>query len=253
MKIVAIIQARMSSTRLPGKVLSEIAGTPMLARIIARVSATPDIDEIVLATTLAPEDNVLAEWMFSNYRNEKCFRGNADDVLDRYYQCAKLHHADLIVRITADDPLKDASIIQKAINFFYADPSLDYCSNTIKPTYPEGLDIEVFKFSALEVAWKAARLQSEREHVTPFIWKNTSIFNLKNFEYERNLSTWRWTVDKPVDLIFMNKIHDRFVGDPLVKFEKIIDYLDKNPSLLEINDGTIRNEGYLKSINEERL
>jgi spore coat polysaccharide biosynthesis protein SpsF len=253
MKIVAIIQARMSSTRLPGKVLSDIAGLPMLARIITRISITPDIGEIVVAITEAPEDDVLADWIYANYEKQKCFRGNENDVLDRYYQCAKLYNADLVIRITADDPLKDAGIIQKAIEFFYADSSLDYCSNTIKPTYPEGLDIEVFKFSALELAWKSAKLPSEREHVTPYIWKNTTIFNVKNFEYERDLSAWRWTIDKPIDLIFMNIIHENFIKNPLVEFEKIINYLDKNPTLLEINSGTIRNEGYFKSTNEEKF
>ena len=253
MKIVAIIQARMSSTRLPGKVLSDIAGLPMLARIISRISTTPDIHEIVIATTKAPEDDILVDWICTNYEKQKYFRGNEHDVLDRFYQCAKFNGADIVVRITADDPLKDAGIIQKAINFFYADPSLDYCSNTIKPSYPEGLDIEVFRYTALELAWKSAILPSEREHVTPYIWKNTSIFNVKNFEYERDLSEWRLTIDKPIDLIIMNKILMNFVNDPLVKFEQIIEYLDKNPTLLEINSGTIRNEGYFKSMNDEKI
>jgi spore coat polysaccharide biosynthesis protein SpsF len=251
MKIVAIIQARMKSTRLPGKVLEDIAGLPMIKRIITRVSTTPDIAKVIIATTTEPEDDILADWVASNYGKNACFRGSEHDVLDRYYRCANLFNADFIVRITADDPLKDSSIIQRAINYLYADPSLDYISNTIVPTYPEGLDVEVFKFAALERAWQEARLPSEREHVTPYIWKNKSLFNVKNFEYVRDLSSWRWTVDKPDDLYFINKLHELTIGDSLVHFEEIINYLDANPDLLKINSMTIRNEGYLKSINEE--
>jgi spore coat polysaccharide biosynthesis protein SpsF len=241
----------MGSTRLPDKVLADISGLPMLARIIERVSVTPDINEIVLATTTSPKDDRLIDWMNANFVHVTCFRGDESDVLDRFYKCAKLHRADLIVRITADDPLKDATIIQKAINYFFLDPTLDYCSNTIRPTYPEGLDVEVFKSSALEKAWLKAQLPSEREHVTPYIWKNVSLFKVQNFEYERDLSAWRWTVDRPVDLLFMDVIHKNFVGDLLVNFEKVIQYLDANPELIKINDEIIRNEGYLKAINGE--
>lgn len=251
MKVVAILQARMGSTRLPGKVLANLGGSPMLARVISRVLEAPDIDELVLATTTSLDDDELVNWMSASFGGGSYFRGNEEDVLDRFYQCAKLHHADLVVRITADDPLKDATIIQKAINYFYLDPLLDYCSNTINPTYPEGLDIEVFKYSALETAWLQARLPSEREHVTPYIWKNFSIFKVKNFKYTRDLSAWRWTVDKPADLILMNKIYENFHDNPLVNFEEVIQFLDANPDLIRINDGTMRNEGYLKSINGE--
>ncbi len=252
MNIVAIVQARMGSSRLPGKVLTEIAGVPMLARIIQRISATPDIDKIVVATTIAEEDDTLADWI-TEQGVAFCFRGSENDVLDRFYQCAKLHNADLIVRVTADDPLKDPTIIQKAIDFFLFDPSLDYCSNTIKPTYPEGLDIEVFKYAAIERAWRDALLPSEREHVTPYIWKNINLFNILNFEYKRNLSSWRWTVDKPDDLKFINKILHHFKDDPLVNFEDVIQYLETNPDIIKINEGTVRNEGYIKSIREEIL
>ena len=253
MKIVAIIQARMGSTRLPGKVLADISGTPMLKRIIERISVTPYIDQIVLATTTEEKDNLLEEWIINNFSQVKCFRGDPLDVLDRFYQCAKLYSAELIIRVTADDPLKDAAIIRKAIEFFFLSPTLDYCSNTIKPTYPEGLDIEVFKYSALERAWLESKLPSEREHVTPYIWKNSHLFNIKNFEYTRDISNWRWTVDKPVDLIFMNRIYQQFNEDPLVSFENIIKYLDANPEVSSINNGTIRNEGYLTSLIGEKL
>jgi spore coat polysaccharide biosynthesis protein SpsF len=247
MKILAIIQARMGSIRLPGKVLKNIHGVPMIERIIQRLLVLSDIDKIVVATTLLEEDNILVDWV-NNQSLAKCFRGNEIDVLDRFYKCAKSEGADIIVRVTADDPLKDPRIIQKAINFLYDNKSLDYCSNTINPTYPEGLDVEVFKFSALEKAWIESNLPSEREHVTPYIWKNPNIFKLYNFEYKKNLSDWRWTVDKEVDIEFMNRIYEYFSNEPLVHFESVIEYIEKNPFLLKINNKIIRNEGYLSSL-----
>jgi len=249
---VAIIQARMASTRFPGKVLADIAGQPMLHWLIKRLSATESIDKIIVATTKTPADDELAEWVVKA-TGLTCFRGSEYDVLDRFYQCAKMYEADLIIRVTADDPLKDASIIQKAIEIFLKSPSADYCSNTILPTYPEGLDIEVFRYLALEKAWKESTLPSDREHVTPYIWKNTSLFNVYNFEYERNLSDWRWTVDKPNDYKFINAIFKHFKNQPLVNFEEIIRYIEHNPELMNINMGTIRNEGYFKSIKNEIL
>jgi len=251
-KTVAIIQARMASSRLPGKVLANIAGMPMLARLIQRVSATPVINQLIVATTDTPEDNILADWV-ARVAGVACFRGSEQDVLDRFYHCAKQYEADLIVRVTADDPLKDPAIIKKAVDFCRASPILDYCSNTIKPTYPEGLDIEVFRYAALDRAWRESTLLSEREHVTPYIWKNSGLFTIKNFEYQSDLSSWRWTVDKPNDLEFMNRIFEHFKNNPLVNFEDVIKHLKINPELAGINAGTIRNEGYLKSIKGETL
>lgn len=252
MRIIAIIQARMASTRLPGKILADIAGRPLLARVVQRVSAVPEIDQIIIATTNTATDDELVCWI-ERFIGLACFRGSEIDVLDRFYQCAKIYQGDLIVRITADDPLKDPGIVQKAIRFFYSIQNLDYCSNTISPTYPEGLDIEVFRFSALEKAWIESTLLSEREHVTPYIWKNKSLFNVYNFEYHKDLSDWRWTVDKPSDLDFMNKVFMHFSSNPVVDFEDVIKYLENNLEIMKINTGTIRNEGYLKSISKENL
>lgn len=252
MKIVAIIQARMGSKRLPGKVLADIAGLPMIARVLQRVSCVRDLTQIIIATSTSAADDILVEWLEKHYSGYKIFRGSENDVLDRYYQCAKFYKVDLIVRITADDPLKDAGIIQRAIDCFYKDDALDYCSNTLLPTYPEGLDVEVFKFKALEKAWCEAKLASEREHVTPFIWKNTKLFKVKNFRYKINLSHWRWTVDKPEDLEFMTQVYQYFSENPNIHFEKIIEYIGRNPRVSLINSGTVRNEGYLKSLIEDK-
>ena len=172
-------------------------------------------------------------------------------MLERYYLCAVLYKADVIVRVTADDPLKDPEIIDHAINEFLNDPDLDYCSNTIEPTYPEGLDVEVFSFSALEKSYQNAKLASEREHLTPYITNNKNLFKLKNFVYKEDLSKWRWTVDKPEDFVFVTKIFEYFIDNPNVNYQKIIDYIKLNPYLTDINKGTERMEGYKLSVNNE--
>ena len=156
MKAIAIIQARMSSTRLPGKVLADIQGKPLLERVLERVRAVSAIDRIIVATTTCAEDEILIDWL--NERNELSFRGDEHDVLDRYYQCARLYEPEFIVRVTADDPLKDPEIIAHAMALCADSPSIDYVSNTLAPTYPEGLDIEVLRFRALERAHREACL-----------------------------------------------------------------------------------------------
>jgi spore coat polysaccharide biosynthesis protein SpsF (cytidylyltransferase family) len=222
----------------------------MLKWIVDRIYSVQEVDDVVVATTTNLEDDVLIEWLLNN--GIKYFRGSEEDVLSRFYFCAKEHAADIIIRITADDPLKDPSLISRAITFLVNDNSIDYCSNTINPTYPEGLDVEVFRWGALEKAYCSSRLPSEREHVTPFIWKNSNLFKLKNFEFERNLSHWRWTVDKPSDLEFIRAIYTEFRNTPLISYIDIIYFLEENPTILAINSSeTVRNEGYLKSIEKE--
>lgn len=251
MKIVGVIQARMGSTRLPGKVLLDIHGKPMLQWLLDRLNSVSSLDEIVVATTLSPEDDRLVDWLSRN--NILYFRGSEDDVLERFYYCARNHQADLVVRITADDPLKDPGIISQAISTMVNHPDTDYCSNSINPTYPEGLDIEVFRFSALERCFQEACLLSEREHVTPYIWKNPGLFKIASLECERNLSHWRWTVDKADDLVFVKAIYKEFINQPLVSFAEITSFLDRNPKIAEINiTSAVRNEGYLKSLSLEK-
>lgn len=249
-KVIAIIQARLGATRLPGKVLKSLEGKPMLQQIIERISMSKYIDKIIVATTVSPNDDALADFVKNQLKLEFT-RGSDDDVLDRFYQASVEFPSDYIVRITADDPLKDAEIIDECIKELLKNPDLDYCSNTIKPTYPEGLDIEVFKSSALKKAYLEASKQSEREHVTPYIWKNQGKFNIKNIEFEKDLSAWRWTVDKPQDFEFMQVIFEHFKGNNTFSYKDAIKYIENNLDLLEINSGTIRNEGYIKSIKED--
>lgn len=246
MKVLAIVQARMSSTRLPQKVLADINGKPMLQHLLDRIGVVSEIDHLVVATSESRGDDQLASWLKS--KGVSCFRGSEDDVLSRFYLCAQKFSPEFIVRITADDPLKDPGVISKAIRIIQEDSEMDYCSNTLKPTYPEGIDIEVFRLNALKTAYDFAVTASDREHVTPYIWRHPEKFRLYNFENNRDLSSWRWTVDKPADLEFICKIYDHFQGEPLVPFLKIVEFIDSNPELLEINKGTVRNEGYLKSL-----
>lgn len=251
MKVVAIIQARLGSTRLPSKVLVDLCGKPLLARVIERTKAARGIDQTVVATTTSPTDDALAAWVTQSGQCE-VFRGSEEDVLDRYHQCARLHGADLVVRVTADDPLKDPELIERGLALLAADPALDYCSNTLKPSYPEGLDIELFRFAALDRAHREAKLASEREHVTPYIWKHPDRFKVLNFAQDQDLSAWRWTVDKPEDLEFMREVFGHFAGEPLVSYRAIIPWLAEHPEIRSINANTVRNEGYLKSIARDR-
>ena len=251
MKVVAIVQARMGSTRLPRKVLADIHGRPMLKWLLDRIKSIKEIDEVIVATTVNIADNELERWLHAEHI--ACFRGSENDVLERFYRCAEERHARIVVRVTADDPLKDPSIIRKAIAVVRDDPTIDYCSNSLNPKYPEGLDIEVFRHRALMRAYKEAELPSEREHVTPYIWKNPEKFKLSSLEFDRDLSHWRWTVDKPDDLNFMRAIYGEFKNRPLVPFTDVISFIDKNPHLIEMNtSSTLRNEGYLKSLSMEK-
>lgn len=253
MKIIGIVQARLGSSRLPGKVLLDIEGRPLIRHVVERCAASKHIEEIVVATTEEAVDDRLARYLGAEL-NVPVFRGSTDDVLSRFIGAARQSGADIIVRITADDPLKDAAVIDEGIEALLADPALDYCSNTLNPTFPEGLDIEVFRFSALERADREARLASEREHVTPYIWKNPDLFQVRNFEYPENISDWRLTVDKPDDLELMRAIFAALgKTNNLFSYRDVIDLLKQKPELREINAGTQRNEGYLKSVHEENL
>jgi len=249
-KIVAIIQARMGSTRLPGKALKEISGKPLLWHVINRVKKAKLIDQIVLATTDKKEDlkliEIASETGIGNYA------GSEEDVLDRYFQAATKYKADIIVRITSDCPLIDPIIIDKVINHFLSD-NFDYVSNTIKCTYPDGLDVEVFSYNSLKKAWNDAKLPSEREHVTPYIIKHKEIFKIGNFENDEDLSHLRWTVDEERDLEFVREIYKRLYKEGEVFYmENVLELLKKNPELIEINSKIIRNEGYLKSLEKDK-
>ncbi len=213
MNVVAIIQARMGSTRVPGKVLEDICGQPMLARTARRVQRARGVDTVVVATTVRAEDDVVEE--LCQAEGWACYRGNETDLLDRYYQAAQQQSADVIVRITSDCPLIDPSVVDLVLQEFLGhEPLLDYASN-INPTrtFPRGLDVEVVRFEALEVAWREDSNPSWREHVTPYIHLNPDRFSIRCIKHETDCSEWRWTVDTPQDLKLVRLIYGFFGND----------------------------------------
>jgi len=245
--ILAIIQARMGSSRFPGKTLAEISGKPMLWHVVRLVRAARAVDEVVVATTCVASDDPIAR--FCQREGIACFRGSEDDVLDRFYQAAKEKHADAIVRITADCPLIDSEVIDRVVTRFQEARS-DYASNTLRCTYPDGLDTEVFSFAALERAWSEAVKPSEREHVTPYLLSGK--FRTVNVESEAPvpLGTHRWTVDYPSDLEFVRKIYAELSENGGFGYRDVLDLLHRRPDLSVI-PAIISNEGYYSSLYRE--
>ncbi|TFH46832.1 MAG: acylneuraminate cytidylyltransferase [ANME-2 cluster archaeon] len=250
-KVVAIIQARMGSTRLPGKVMTEIAGKPMLYHVINRVMHAKELDDVVIATTNLKEDSQILD--IAPEMGVRSYAGSENDVLDRYYQAAIISEADVIVRITADCPLADPIVIDKVVRYFLIN-DFDYVGTSIIPTYPDGIDVEVFSFTSLKKAWSEAKLSSEREHVTPYIWKNPNIFRIGNLKNYTNISYMRWSVDEQCDIKFVREIYYKLYNEgEMFYMEDILNLLKKHPELMDINNGIIRNEGYLKSLKEDKI
>lgn len=249
LKVVAIIQARMGSTRLPGKVLSLIEGEPLLQILISRIRQVESIDYIVVATTTDSNDDDICNWCIQN--GIDFFRGESNDVLSRFFFCASAFQADVIVRITADDPLKDPCVINRAISLFKSDVDLDYVSNTLTPTYPEGLDVEVFGMSALTRAFHQAELLSDREHVTPYIWRQPESFVCLNFQHDVDYSFIRLTIDYDVDLDFIRQLVSLTPGGLYGSMQDYVATVDEYPALRLLNGGITRNQGYIDSIKSE--
>jgi glutamate-1-semialdehyde aminotransferase/spore coat polysaccharide biosynthesis protein SpsF (cytidylyltransferase family) len=247
--IVALVQARMGSTRLPGKVLADIAGEPMLGRIVSRVERSRMVQKTIIATSAAKSDDPVAE--VCEKKGIAVFRGSEKDVLDRFYHAAKSHQSDVVVRITGDCPLIDPEVIDRVITAYLADPC-DYASNTLVCTYPDGLDTEVFSFAALETAWRDARRAADREHVTPFL-RTCQRFRLRNVESELGRSTrhMRWTVDEACDLEFVRAIYAHFGSKRIFGWREVLGLLDSQPVLGRLNAGQVRNEGYYHSLAQE--
>lgn len=249
MKVVAIIQARMGSSRLPGKMLMTLGNKPAFLHVVDHVRDCKTVNEIVLATTDTLLDNGLARLV--EEKGILVFRGSENDVLDRYYQAAKQSNGDVIVRITGDCPLIDSSVIDSVVEvFLQSGGKYDYVSNIHPPTFPDGLDVEVFSFGALEKAWEEAELSSEREHVTPYIWKHPEIFSAFNVSNDIDLSTERWTLDTQEDLDFLHLVIQE-KGERKLSWTEIKHIIDEHPEWRDINAHYHRNEGYEKSIAEE--
>lgn len=232
MKTVAIIQARMGSTRLPGKVLMDIAGRTMLARVVRRTQRTRLIDEVVIATTELPADDAIVTECAR--LGSPVFRGDERDVVDRYYRTAVAHRAELVVRITADCPLIDASEAERVIVAFN-NSRPDYASNAILPTLPRGLDTEVFTMGALESAWSEANAPYQRAHVTPFIYEHPERFRLLSVPFPPNFGQHRWTVDTSQDLEFVRAVYARLGEREEFGWLDVIELLKREPALSSIN------------------
>lgn len=248
-KVTIMLQARMDSRRLPGKVMIHISGKPMIWHIINRLKNVKLADEIILLTTKKSSDDILIKIAEKN--NILHYRGAINDVLTRYYNCAQKFSSNIIIRITGDCPLIDPLLVDQLIKFYQLH-SYDYVSNTLKPTYPDGLDVEIFSFNTLQQLEKLTTKKSDREHVTSFIMKNKSHFKIFNFENTEDLSTLRWTVDQKNDLKLIRKIYNLMKPNTLFSSKTILKLIKKYPDLLKINNDIIRNEGYVKSLKKDR-
>ncbi len=261
--VVAIIQARLASTRLPGKVLADIEGMPMLEWVVERTRRAHTLRDTIVATTQEPEDEAIAE--FCTRKGIACYRGHQHDVLDRYYRAAKHFQAQVVVRITADCPLIDPQVIDLTVGAFlgcvpfqdgwmrlgiestqvpgrdFPDQPFpyDFVTNRLPPpwgrTFPIGLDVEVCSFAALETAWREAKEAHQREHVMPFFYDNPQRFRMLLLNHERNLGTLRWTVDTPQDLELVRQICASFPGRTDFSWLEVVALFERFPHLAQIN------------------
>ena len=252
-KVVAIIQGRMSSSRLPGKILADISGQPMLSRVMIRASRAKTLDQIIFATTTDASDDPVAE--YCDFSGISVTRGSQFDVLDRYYQTASQAKADVIIRITADCPVIDPDLIDDVVRAVISNQSsVDFVCNRLPPpyqrTYPIGLDIEACTFEALKKTWKEAKEPQHREHVMPYIYEGVQLsvisrqlsegtsasgFRVALLHHTTDFGDYRWTVDTPEDLEFIRQVYARFNGRDDFSWKEVLDLVHDNPELVKIN------------------
>ena len=239
MKITAIVQARMGSTRLPNKVMKTIGGVPMIELLLTRLAKAKEIDQIIVATSINDRNLPLVEHI--RMLGYSCEQGSENDVLDRYVQAAKKHNADVVVRITGDCPLVDPELVDEVIRSFKA-ANVDYFSNTNPPTYPDGLDIEVCTYTALEQAHQETTEPFDREHVTPYLRKPGK-FRTAAMQNSQDLSALRWTVDEPADFLVIEKVFQHFYPRIDFNWTEVLNLQLQQPELFNTNQHIIRNEG----------
>ncbi|MDP2690678.1 MAG: glycosyltransferase family protein [Deltaproteobacteria bacterium] len=230
-----IIQARMTSTRLPGKVLKEVLGRPLLGYQIERLRRVKAADGVVVATTANEADGPIAD--LCARLSVPVFRGSEEDVLSRYYFAAREHGAETVVRLTSDCPLIDPAVVDRVIGFYIERrPDFDYVSNCLQRTYPRGMDTEVFSFKALEQAFNEAVERHDREHVTPFVYSRPRRFALANVAHGEDLSRYRWTVDTPEDFELIRLVIETlYPVKPGFAMEDVLALFEKDKSLFLIN------------------
>ena len=249
MKVLGILQARFSSARLPGKVLKPILGRPMLALQLERLKRARRLDGLIVATSGEASDDPIVR--LCGLENVEVSRGSLDDVLDRFYRAAEPRSPTVVVRLTGDCPLADPALIDRCVDELLAGGA-DYAANSLEPTYPDGLDVEAFRFEALARAWREAKLPSEREHVTPFIHTQRDAFRVIHIKGEPDLSTLRWTVDEPVDFELMTRIYEAlYPSKPAFTTADILALLDEHPDWKTYNTRHARNEGFAKSLRKD--
>ncbi|MDD4182780.1 MAG: aldo/keto reductase [Candidatus Omnitrophica bacterium] len=248
-RVVAVIQARTGSTRLPGKVLLNLEGKTVLEHVIERVKRSELVDEVMVATTILKGDSKITA--LCKKTGIKFYRGSKNDVLDRYYQSARLLKAKHIVRITADCPVSDSLIIDKVIKL-HLDEENDYTRTA--DNFPDGIVVEVFTFKSLQKAWREAILASEREHVTPYLKKHQELFKQSMLQYPHDFSKKRWTLDEKADYKFLRLIYKKlYKKNNYFGMKEILKLLAGHPEYEAINNSILRNEGYLKSLREDKI
>lgn len=234
MKVGIIVQARMTSTRLPGKVLLPVLGKSLLEYQIERLRRVRSSDEIIIATTTNVTDQAIVD--LCQHLGVKVFRGSEADVLSRYFGAAQENELDVVVRVTSDCPVIDPAVIEDVIRFYLHKGSYDYVSNSLQRTYPRGMDTEVFSIKMLAEAYQEAMKQMEREHVTPFFYSNPQRYRLGNVVYKEDQSHHRWTVDTPEDFELLTKIIEYYYPiDQYFTLEDTLKFLDQNPNWFSIN------------------
>ncbi|TLZ68373.1 MAG: acylneuraminate cytidylyltransferase [Methanobacteriota archaeon] len=232
MRTVAIIQARMGSTRLPGKVLQPIGDKTMLAHVVTRARKASAFNALVVATTTEKADDAIVREC--DRLDVPSFRGNPEDVLDRYHAAARQHRADEVVRITSDCPLLDPEVVDGVVGALHEDHA-DYASNTVERTFPLGLDAEALTSQALRTAWEQAKKPYERAHVTPYIWQHPDRFRIRQLKAEANFSDHRWTVDTREDLAFVRAVYARLHDPERFGWRDVLELVRADPSLEDLN------------------
>ena len=250
-RTVAVLQARMGSTRLPGKELLRTCGKPLLQHQIERVRRSTLLDALVVATSDSDSDAPVAA--LCEELGVPVYRGSLGDVLDRMVRAARPHEPRWLVRLTGDCPLADPAVIDDVVRACRED-GVDYASNALHPSFPDGLDVECMRFEALEEAWREARKPSEREHVTPFLHTQPQRYRLREVQHAPDLSALRWTVDEAADFVFVSQVFEHlYPANPRFGMDDVLALLRRHPGLARINSGPERNEGYLRSLAQDAV
>ncbi|WP_046245084.1 cytidylyltransferase domain-containing protein [Hymenobacter terrenus] len=237
-KILTVVQARIGSSRLPGKVLLPLVGQPLLVRMVERVQRAQLAGTVVVATTTEAADDALADCCATH--GLPCFRGDALDLLDRHYQAARHYGADVVLKIPSDCPLIDPAVIDQVLGFYLANAEhYDFVSNLHPATFPDGNDVEIMPIAVLETAWREARRPLEREHTTPFFWENPDRFRLANVPWESGQDfsmSHRWTIDYPEDYAFISAVYEAlYPTNPAFGLDDILNLLTARPDIAQIN------------------